>query len=201
MNQSIINFYTGVGTDDAGRSLEDIMLWGSDDLESCHTYVQWLFPLKEKSAFNPAAPILDDETIEAFTDNSKCRKNLIRATERMLDFYELKRNRHGFRSIPGKLVGYGDQIKPSKPWWIEKNDHNYLRITRMLTCLNMLDCGIFAEMIYQLLTELYQLYEKDIGPNTYQYWYVAAWPKKDFDNSLYESEYIIAHSYQKSKQR
>lgn len=173
MNQKIIDFYTGNGTDDQGRTLEDILLWDSDELEQTHDYIQWLFPLTEPSRFNPNAPLFDEETIEAFTANKICMKNIVRALERMLDFYELRKRKDGIRTIPGKLGSYRN-IKATKPWWVENGDHNYLRFTRILTCLNHLGLYIYTEMVYQLLTDLYEVFADDIGATTMQFWYAAA---------------------------
>ena len=45
----------------------------SSQLESMHCYIQWLFPLCEKSPFNGSAPVLQREEIVAITaDPGEC---------------------------------------------------------------------------------------------------------------------------------
>ncbi|MGK7944758.1 MAG: opioid growth factor receptor-related protein, partial [Microcystaceae cyanobacterium] len=51
-NSNLINFYLGNTVDHRGRKIEDIWQWNDHQLESVHDYIQWLFPLKEKSGFN-----------------------------------------------------------------------------------------------------------------------------------------------------
>lgn len=60
----IIRFLSLKGTDDKGRMLSD--LWDKSDLflEFSHNYIQWMFPLNERSKHHPNAPVLDDEDIQ-----------------------------------------------------------------------------------------------------------------------------------------
>jgi hypothetical protein len=53
----IVAFYLNQRPDSQGRMIEDIWLWDSHRLEYTHDYIQWLFPLKQKSRFNPDAPL------------------------------------------------------------------------------------------------------------------------------------------------
>jgi hypothetical protein len=55
----LLRFYAGTGPDDRGRFLREIHQWPDDELEHTHDYIQWLFPLAERSGFNPEAPTLD----------------------------------------------------------------------------------------------------------------------------------------------
>jgi hypothetical protein len=48
----LINFYLGNECDHRGRNIIAIWQWNNEQLETVHDYIQWLFPLKEKSAFN-----------------------------------------------------------------------------------------------------------------------------------------------------
>src|SRR5580704_6985905 len=84
---AIIAFYTGGGRDRRGHTLNDILTWDDDTLEFVHDYIQWLFPLNERSMFNDAAPILTTADIEAFRDDPALRQNLHRSFVRILAFY------------------------------------------------------------------------------------------------------------------
>jgi Opioid growth factor receptor (OGFr) conserved region len=50
------------GVDSEGRKLAEIWAWDFEELECAHDYIQWLFPLMEVSAFNPDAPLVNEET-------------------------------------------------------------------------------------------------------------------------------------------
>ncbi|KAH7080954.1 opioid growth factor receptor conserved region-domain-containing protein [Paraphoma chrysanthemicola] len=85
----IVRFYdANIKARDAhGRTQEDILNWPDSKLESCHNYIQMLFPVPEGSAFNWEAPIIDREVMETFRTRSKLRSQLRRSFERMLSFY------------------------------------------------------------------------------------------------------------------
>jgi hypothetical protein len=85
----IVRFYDAdVQAKDAhGRTQELILAWPDSKLESCHNYIQMLFPVPEGSAFNWEAPIIDREVMDAFRAQSALRNRLRQSFERMLDFY------------------------------------------------------------------------------------------------------------------
>src|ERR1700724_2057723 len=58
-NIQIIGFYSGTEPDHRGRYVHEIQAWPDDQLEAIHDYIQWLFPLPERSGFNVAAPVLN----------------------------------------------------------------------------------------------------------------------------------------------
>ena len=64
----IIDFYLGKAPDGAGRCIEEIWKFGHERLERVHDYIQWLFPLPDKSPFNRDAPVLTPKTIRAFRE-------------------------------------------------------------------------------------------------------------------------------------
>jgi len=57
----ILRYYEGQAPDDRGRYLSEIQEWPDDRLEAVHDFIQWMFPLAERSGANPEAPILDDD--------------------------------------------------------------------------------------------------------------------------------------------
>lgn len=83
----IVNFYLGRSRDDRNRRLEDIWTWDNHRLEATHDYIQWFFPLRKRSQFNPKAPILTSLTIDAFRNNEELRKRLRISFNTMLKFY------------------------------------------------------------------------------------------------------------------
>jgi hypothetical protein len=85
----IVRFYDAdIQAKDAhGRTQEDILAWSDDKLESCHNYIQMLFPVPEGSAFNWEAPIIDREVMDTFRARSDLRDRMRQSFERMLNFY------------------------------------------------------------------------------------------------------------------
>ncbi|HEY6287985.1 MAG TPA: opioid growth factor receptor-related protein, partial [Nitrospiraceae bacterium] len=61
-----------------------------DGLERTHDYIQWLFPLPERSSANPDAPLLSLADIRAFGESEELRSNLVRSLVVMLRFYGLE---------------------------------------------------------------------------------------------------------------
>ena len=82
----LLDFYRGQATDAEGRLLKEIWTWDDDDLEAVHDFIQWLFPLPEPSQFNPDAPLLTEEDIDAFKNDPILRANVMKSFERILAF-------------------------------------------------------------------------------------------------------------------
>jgi Opioid growth factor receptor (OGFr) conserved region len=88
-NSRLLDFYLGVETDDRGRHLREMLQWPDAQLEQVHDYIQWMFPLTEKSAFNIRAPVLTPSDISEFRSNPELRQNLKASFVRILGFYGL----------------------------------------------------------------------------------------------------------------
>ena len=71
----LLRFYGLESGDARGRSLTEIWGWDDERLEQVHDYIQWLFPLREPSAFNPGAPVLTRAAISATVGPSKTARN------------------------------------------------------------------------------------------------------------------------------
>src|SRR5262249_53715462 len=102
--------------------------------EETHDYIQWLFPLKEKSGFNPTAPVLTDDSMQAFKSSENLRGRVLRSLGIMLTFYGLscKAERGGVQVIRS------DEYEDRKEVWVRPSNHNHLRLTRILTSLRLL---------------------------------------------------------------
>jgi hypothetical protein len=88
----LIRFYDPeIREEDAvGRTLDDILAWEDARLETCHNYIQMLFPLPEGSIFNMQAPIITREVMEAFRERDDLRGRLRESFQRILKFYGFK---------------------------------------------------------------------------------------------------------------
>lgn len=73
--------------DSKGRTLDDILSWDDSKLESCHDYIQMIFPLPEGSAHNWNAPIITWHSLNAFRERSELRGRLRESFLRILQFY------------------------------------------------------------------------------------------------------------------
>lgn len=156
------DFYSHGGTDNNGRCLADMWSFTNDEFETVHEYIQWLFPLKVASQFNPYAPILTDEDIETID------KILIRHSFNvMCDFYGIQNNGVGL-------------VKDPNTWnhrstvWLTKDNHNFLRLTRIIKCLTLFGLNQEATILTMFLTDLYDEYKDVIGETTLSFWLAAS---------------------------
>lgn len=167
LTATIVPFYLGKKPDLAGRTIQQIWNWDFEELECVHDYIQWLFPIAEKSHFNSDAPTVDEQVVKAFRSNPLLQQNLLRSLSVMLNFYGLKID----RGKQGKItVGKSKEYPARKQEWVQMLDHNYLRITRILKCLLTFDLKEEAQAFYECLSHIYRENREQIGRETFQYW-------------------------------
>ena len=120
---SLVDFLNGTCPDHQGRYLRDI--WDFDDkvIEQTHDFIQWMFPLTEKSMSVPGIPTLSAKDVEAIRTSEVARANLEKSAQWYLGF--LQRNDH----------------------WIKSYDHNHLRITRAIKSIRLLVHDTLADEI------------------------------------------------------
>ncbi|XP_062445446.1 opioid growth factor receptor [Rhea pennata] len=97
-------------------------------LEENHSYIQWLFPLREHGMNWRAKPLTYQE-IEAFKKSSEVMQRFERAYQLMLRFYGI--------TLTNKKTG---ELERAENWTerfqnLNRFSHNNLRITRILKCL------------------------------------------------------------------
>ncbi|MGE5656647.1 MAG: opioid growth factor receptor-related protein [Actinomycetota bacterium] len=169
-NNEILVFYLGQKPNSEGRKIEEIWSWNYQELEGVHNYIQWLFPLREASRFNRDAPILTDATIAVFSSNDNLKARLVQSLKVMLKYYGLQCNDLSRNLIE---VTRSEEYPQRKMAWINPRNHNYLRITRILTSLTILGLPDYAQALFKCLDEIYQEEEAKIGRETYRYWKAA----------------------------
>lgn len=166
LTEMIVPFYLGEKPDSKGRTIQQIWTWNFEDLECVHDYIQWLFPISEKSYFNPNAPVLDEKVIQTFQKDCELQANLLKSFTVMLHFYGLH-----LINLQGKVgVEKSDNYLERKQEWINLLNHNYLRITRILKCLIALGLSREAQTFYKCLSQIHRENSDQIGAETYQYW-------------------------------
>lgn len=165
MNKALIDFYANNAPTPDGYFIRDIWSWDDDKLEYVHNYIQWLFPLREKSGFNPDAPLLDDETISEFQKNPVIEGNLLKSFILMLDFYGMELD------TTGKVVVHLSLNFDAKCGnWITPYNHNFLRITRILKSLTILGLRDYALAFFDCLKNIQAKHNDIIDSNTFSFW-------------------------------
>ncbi len=163
----LIPFYLGEKRDSEGRMIQEMWAWDFEELECAHDYIQWLFPISEKSAFNRDAPVVDENIVQTFQSDLRLQQNLLRSFTVMIQFYGLRR----YENEDGKIVITQSKDYPSrKREWVCMFDHNYLRITRILKCLITFGLRDEAQAFYECLQQIYRESSDQIGGETFQYW-------------------------------
>lgn len=177
----LLEYYRGTGTDHAGRHLDDVLAWDNEALEHVHDYIQWLFPNRDPSRANAAAPLLTADDITAFLADPGLRRTLLCAFERMLRFYGFRRvappEGGVTRASPSDIVRHGIAIVPAEDWeerariWLSAYNHNHLRLTRIMKCLAALGREEDALALQRVLLALTEgPYQRSIARNTARYW-------------------------------
>ncbi|WZO97696.1 opioid growth factor receptor-related protein [Isosphaeraceae bacterium EP7] len=161
----LTEFYRGEANDTSGRSLAEIQGYSDQRLESVHDFIQWLFPLRERSQFNPGAPLLTDADVAEFRADPLLRRNLLRSFDVFLAFL-------GLTSEDGKVINAGDFDVKSDVWRFP--NHNWLRITRVLASTRMLGLEASSLAFYAFLKTLKESGRSGITDDTFGYWTRAA---------------------------
>ncbi|HKT46112.1 MAG TPA: opioid growth factor receptor-related protein [Candidatus Acidoferrales bacterium] len=170
----LLAFYSAAARDNRGRTLDEILGWSDDELEFTHDYIQWLFPLTDRSGFNPEAPVLDDATIAAFRERPQLRQKLHSAFRRMLVFY-------GFQlqeASEALTVVRAGNFKERSRNWLTPGNHNHLRLTRILKSLRLLGLEAESAALFRALESIYRDDSAGASPaisaTTFRFWQSAA---------------------------
>ena len=113
-NVSIVDFLEGVEPNINQLYIQDIWDLSDEEIENTHDFIQWLFPTDKPSRYNLAAPVLSEQDILNVQNSEKAQKNLKYSANWFLNFLD----RHSY--------------------WVDKHDHNQLRIKRIKKCLRLL---------------------------------------------------------------
>ncbi|WP_419811597.1 opioid growth factor receptor-related protein [Bacterioplanoides sp.] len=164
----LIAFYSGARTDHRGRTLSGILAFSDNELESCHDYIQWLFPLTSPSAYNPEAPVVSEHVALEFQNNYELQLELHRALLRMLEFYGvvLRETPQGFELLVPEDV--------AQFHWMTPDNHNHKRLTRILASLKLFGMDTHASAVWQGLQQLAVAYPDAISAATLSHWRLAA---------------------------
>jgi len=141
----VVRFFSGE-RDAEGRSLDGILAFDDERLESIHDYIQWVFPTRQPSGVIAGAPIVTDATVRAFGADDRLRERLRRAFERMLQFY-------GLRWIDDRVEIDATRFSSRARVWLAAGNHNHLRLTRIMDSLSTLGLAREARALQRCLLE------------------------------------------------
>jgi hypothetical protein len=160
----LLSFYRRQSPDDRGRTLDQIRVFDVRELERVHDYIQWFFPLPERSGANPTAPILTPEAIAAFRSDDTLRHELLESFALMLEFY-------GFRLAHGTTrIERASNASERIADWLRPGNHNFLRLTRIMRSLSVLGLPEYARSLLGQLEQLYSEYPQVVGDLAIGYW-------------------------------
>lgn len=165
----LVDFYLGQRSDTEGRNIETIWAWDDRRLEEVHDYIQWLFPLVEKSRFNPTAPVLTAADRQMFNASDELKSRVLASFKRMLQFYGLQ----CFEDMAAISITTADTFADRRDDWLHWGDHNHLRITRILTSLRLLGLDAYAQAFFHCLTQIDKAEPDAIDPRSYAFWKAA----------------------------
>ncbi|KRX08317.1 hypothetical protein PPERSA_01778 [Pseudocohnilembus persalinus] len=128
-----VNFFKNIKTKSSYMMISDILARKGNYklLEQDHSYIQWLFPNKYKSAFNSSSYSLTDEEIKIFKTDKQIAENYVQGYIMFLDFL-------GFDliSLNSGQIQRGQNFLERANQAFIVNTHNHLRIRRLLCSLN-----------------------------------------------------------------
>ncbi|XP_037677433.1 opioid growth factor receptor-like protein 1 [Choloepus didactylus] len=144
-----------------GVYIEEVLSkWKGDyeKLEHNHTYIQWLFPLREQG-LNFYAKELTTYEIEEFKKTKEAIRRFLLAYKMMLEFFGIK------------LIDKTGNVARAVNWQerfqhLNESQHNYLRITRILKSLGELGYESFKSPLVKFI--LHEALVENTLPNIKQ---------------------------------
>lgn len=161
MANDVVGFYLEESTGPYGLGINAILHFDDALLEQGHNYIQWLFPLPDKSERVQNAPVLDDFQIKQFQDTPAIKAKMEESLSVMLAFYGLRLNDDATITIESK-----DKVEA----WVTPRNHNFLRITRIIRSLRIVGLDGLARAVMNAALEVADLFPDIISETTRQFW-------------------------------
>lgn len=159
-----IAYFLSGGLEIEGISVENIIKYTGKELEEGHRYIQFLFPINTESKYNLKANLVDDETIALYASDPVLRADHLGIFNYMLGFFELTLDNNG------EVIPLRDFESPGAnvPVWLKKENHNQLRLTRIMHSLNLLGNREAAMALQKEIVRLGELF--NINTMTLEHW-------------------------------
>ena len=158
---AILQYYSGEGVDSRGRSLAETQALEASRMEYYHDFIQWMFPTRHRSLYNPDAPTLTDDDVAAFHARPELRSNLHRSFVVFLRFL-------GLELDESTLTVRDSADFADRRAVFALPNHNWLRITRVLHSLKSLGLETECQAFFNYLKTL------EVPDETFRYWSEAA---------------------------
>ena len=142
----ILNFLIGNQEDSSNRCIQDIWEMNDREIENTHNFIQWIFPLSERSEAVPNSPIVSEEEIYQIKNSELAQNNIKKSSDWFLGF--LERNKY----------------------WICYSNHNHLRITRAIKSLRLIHSNKEAEKFKTDIFNLIEGNEDKISSISIEFW-------------------------------
>ena len=142
----ILNFLIGNQEDSNNRCIQDIWEMNDREIENTHNFIQWIFPLSERSEAVPNSPIVSEEEIYQIKNSELAQNNIKKSSDWFLGF--LERNKY----------------------WICYSNHNHLRITRAIKSLRLIHSNKEAEKFKTDIFNLIEGNEDKISSISIEFW-------------------------------
>ena len=72
----ILNFLIGNQEDSNNRCIQDIWEMNDREIENTHNFIQWIFPLSERSEAVPNSPIVSEEEVYQIKNSELAQNNI-----------------------------------------------------------------------------------------------------------------------------
>lgn len=145
----ILRFLENNSGDHRKRMIHDIWAWDDNAWEEEHDFIQWLFPLSEKSMSVPNSPVIRDSEVLQVRESVIAQESLQKSVERYKQF--LLREKY----------------------WKYSQNHNHLRITRVIKSLRLLSGNNSAnDFKHWIASELGDNIDR-LDEKTRQFWRLA----------------------------
>ena len=163
----LIEFYRGAAPDSEGRTLAQIWDFSDEEMEDYHDFIQWLFPLREPSQYNPHAPLLTEEDVTTFRTDATLRDHLLRSLDRFLEFVGLERREDRIDPSPGSEQKRGR---------LDESQSQLAADYPRPALLRMLGLEEQGRQLFSSLEDLNQRGEARLSPSTLAYWKTQRFP-------------------------
>jgi hypothetical protein len=141
--------YLGYGArDDRGSTLASTLRRDNDWFEEHRYFVQWMFPIAERSQAKQDGPMLSQSEFLRLAEDRRVREGVMSGVVRLLRFLGLRLNAHE------DGVAEGDNWEIEWHRWARFAGHNDMRVSRMLRCLALMGQADLAKGIYLSLERL-----------------------------------------------
>ena len=144
LQSPITRFFSGETRTPDGYSIDEIHRFDSDKLERVHSFIQWLFPTDKPSDYNSSAPIVTHGDRVELRQHPELKAVLLKSLKLMLKHW-------GLELIDECTIASRVPFSLQTHRWLNTNNHNQLRISRVTRSLMLFDCQQLAESLSSIV--------------------------------------------------